>query len=133
VDWVTPNWSELAVLTGQRVSTALEAETAADLLGTRYPHLYVVVTGGDQEIPTDILRLPSGEFHRFQGERIQTTSTHGTGCAFSSALLAEIIFGNSPILAVQNAKLYVAEAIRSAPCLGHGRGPLNLLWPLMRS
>jgi len=130
VQWVTPNWAELAVLTGTNVSSLADAEASAHLLGERYPNLYVVVTAGDQPAPVDLLRLPSGEVHRFHGEHIQTTSTHGTGCAFSSALLSRIILRDTPDFAVQNAKNYVAEALRSAPGLGHGKGPLNLLWPL---
>jgi hydroxymethylpyrimidine/phosphomethylpyrimidine kinase len=133
VDWITPNWSELAVLTGEPVSSLLEVESAACLLGSHYPHLYVVVTGGDQATPTDLLRLPSGEIHYVPGEHIPSTSTHGTGCAFSSALLSEIILGKSPIQAVISAKSYVTESIRSAPGIGHGRGAMNLLWPLTRS
>jgi len=133
VNWITPNWPELAILSGLPVSSLLEAEAAADSLGTHYPHLYVVVTGGDQSSPVDLLRLPRGEFHTFPGDHIQTTSTHGTGCAFSSALLSRIILGDSPVLAVQRAKDYVAQAIRSAPRIGHGRGPLNLLWPLTKA
>ncbi len=133
VNWITPNWPELAILSGLPVSSTAQAEAAADSLGTHYPHLYVVVTGGDQSSPIDLLRLPTGEFHTFPGDHIQTSSTHGTGCAFSSALLSRIILGDSPVLAVQRAKDYVAQAIRSAPRIGHGRGPLNLLWPLTKA
>jgi hydroxymethylpyrimidine/phosphomethylpyrimidine kinase len=133
VNWITPNWPELAILSGLPVSSLAEAEYAAETLGRSYPHIYVIVTGGDQDKPVDLLRLPTGEFHRFLGEHIQTTSTHGTGCAFSSALLSRIILGDFPVLAVQRAKDYVAQAIRSAPSIGHGRGPLNLLWPLTKA
>jgi hydroxymethylpyrimidine/phosphomethylpyrimidine kinase len=132
VDWITPNWSELAVLSGLPVSSIAEAEAAANALGNLYPHLYLVVTGGDQSQPTDLLRLPSGQFHHLPGTHLETTSTHGTGCAFSSALLSRIILGDAPVLAVKAAKAYVTEAIRSAPAIGHGRGPLNLLWPLTK-
>lgn len=130
LQWITPNWPELATLTATTVTSVAEAEASAHLLGERYPQLYVVVTGGDQSSPVDLLRLPNGEVHHLTGEHIQTTSTHGTGCAFSSALLSRIIFGDTPRISVQNAKNYVAEALRSAPGLGHGKGPLNLLWPL---
>lgn len=131
VTWITPNWPELAVLAGRSVSSIADAEAAASLLGKAYPDLYLVVTGGDQDRPVDLLRLPDGQFHHLAGEHIESTSTHGTGCAFSSALLAEIILGKTPISAVQRAKSYVEQAIRSAPLVGHGRGPLNLLWPLL--
>ncbi len=128
--WVTPNWPELSALTGLPIHTLAEAETATHALAARHPHLHIVATGGDHTEPTDLLRLPTGEVHRFIGEHIATTSTHGTGCAFSSALLSRLVLGDTPVAAVHAAKRYVAEALRRAPGHGHGRGPLNLLWPL---
>jgi hydroxymethylpyrimidine/phosphomethylpyrimidine kinase len=130
VGWITPNWAELAALTGISVSSLQQAEAASDILGKLYPTLFIVVTGGSCDLPVDILRLPSGEFYQFSGEHIETSSTHGTGCAFSSALLSRLILGDGPVAAVQTAKDYVTEAIRRAPHIGHGKGPLNLLWPL---
>ena len=130
VDWITPNWDELAVLGGMPVGSLEAANRAADSLGKRHPRLHVVATGGDQEETVDLLRAPGGAVQTFRGERVETTSTHGTGCAFSAALLSRLILGDAPAKAVANAKAYVTEALRSAPGLGRGRGPLNLLWPL---
>ena len=130
VGWITPNWRELSVLTGERIRTIEEASRAADALGKPHPGLHVVATGGDQAEPVDLLRTPGGAVQTFRGEKIETTSTHGTGCAFSSALLSRLILGDSPAKAVANAKTYVAEALRTAPGVGRGNGPLNLLWPL---
>jgi hydroxymethylpyrimidine/phosphomethylpyrimidine kinase len=130
VTWITPNWRELAALTGLAVTSLDEAEAAAAHLGALYGHLYIVVTAGDSPIPTDIFRLPTGEVHTLAGTHIDSTSTHGTGCAFSAALLSRLVLGDSPLDAVRAAKSYVTKAILLAPKLGHGRGPLNLLWPL---
>jgi hydroxymethylpyrimidine/phosphomethylpyrimidine kinase len=130
INWITPNWSELGVLAGTPVNSLAQAEAAAAVLAHRHPHLHIVVTGGDAEPPTDLLRMPSGELHRFPGKRIKTRSTHGTGCAFSSALLCRLLLGDTPVAAIRAAKSFVAEAMRHAPGLGHGHGPLNLLWPL---
>ena len=130
VTWITPNWQELQRLSGVEVVTAEDAEEAAAKLGARHPHLHIVVTGGDQTKPQDLLRLPDGTLHRFAGEHIETRSTHGTGCAFSAALLCGLILGREPVGAVRAAKEFVAQALRRAPGLGHGRGPLDLLWPL---
>lgn len=132
VRWVTPNWVELSVLAGLPVRTLEQAKEAADAVGRRHPGLHIVATGGDQNEPTDLLRVPGGAVQVFCGERIATTATHGTGCAFSSALLSRLILGDAPATAVSRAKAYVTEGLRSAPRLGHGRGPLNLLWPLRR-
>jgi hydroxymethylpyrimidine/phosphomethylpyrimidine kinase len=130
VTWITPNWSELSALTSQPVETLAQAEAATQHLAARHPHLHIVATAGDHAQPTDLLRLPSGDFHRFAGEHLDSTSTHGTGCAFSSALLCHLVLRDTPIEAVRNAKHFVTEAIRNAPNLGHGKGPLNLFWHL---
>ena len=131
VSWITPNWAELAVLASRKVQFAPDAEVALHVLGERYPHLHIVATGGDHgDQPIDLLRTPDGEIHQFPGKRIDTTSTHGTGCAFSSALLSRLMLGDAPVAAVAAAKAFVEGALRHAPGVGHGRGPMDLLWPL---
>jgi hydroxymethylpyrimidine/phosphomethylpyrimidine kinase len=130
VTWITPNWPELSSLTAQPVETLAQAEAATHSLGSRHPHLHIVATAGDDSQPTDLLRLPSGNIHRFTGEHIDSTSTHGTGCAFSSALLCLLVLRDTPVEAVRGAKHFVTEAIRHAPNLGQGKGPLNLFWHL---
>ena len=126
VTWITPNWQELSALTAQPITTLAEAEAALQKLAARHPHLHLVATAGDHHQPTDLLRLPSGEIHRFIGEHLESSSTHGTGCAFSSALLCHLVLRDNPVEAVRSAKHFVTEAIRTAPNLGHGKGPLNL-------
>jgi hydroxymethylpyrimidine/phosphomethylpyrimidine kinase len=64
------------------------------------------------------------------GERVETTSTHGTGCALSSALLCGLVLGDTD--APGSAKAYVAGALRTAVAIGKGRGPVNHLWPVRR-
>jgi hydroxymethylpyrimidine/phosphomethylpyrimidine kinase len=130
VTWITPNWSELSALTTRPIQSLSEAEAATHALAQRHPHLHIVATAGDHDQPTDLLRLPSGEIHRYIGEHLPSTSTHGTGCAFSSALLCLLVLRDTPTEAVRGAKHFVTEAIRQAPNLGQGKGPLNLLWPL---
>ena len=63
------------------------------------------------------------------GEQMVSRSTHGTGCAFSSALLSRLVLGDSGRDAAARAKEYVAEAIRRATPMGKGLGPVNHLWP----
>lgn len=133
LDWITPNWTELAVLSGRTVESPEQAEDAMHRLGRRHPRVHIVATGGDQTEPLDLLRLPSGELLRFPGEHVATSSTHGTGCAFSAALLSRLVLGDDAAVAVAGAKSYVTRALRQAPGLGHGAGPLNLLWPLTGS
>lgn len=132
-DWITPNLAELAALTGRSVpANGAETEEAARALATMAeqqgnPGLKVVVTGGHADIPSDLL-LMGNDCRWFPGERIHTNSTHGTGCAFSSALAARIALGDAPIAAVRAAKQYVAGGLRRAYPVGKGIGPLNHFW-----
>ena len=130
VDWMTPNWSELALLAGHRVEDLDAAEQALRSLGERHPLLTLVATGGDAAPPIDLLRLPDGSMQRLEGTHVPTRSTHGTGCALSSAMLARLVLGSAPLEAVGGAKAFVEGALRNAPGLGGGRGPMGLLWPL---
>jgi hydroxymethylpyrimidine/phosphomethylpyrimidine kinase len=130
VQWVTPNWMELEMLSRTAIRNLNTAEEAARTLQTRHPELNVVVTGGDQESPVDLLVPTLGDAVAFSGEHIETNATHGTGCAFSSALLAHLVRGAAPAAAVRGAKRYVEGGLRHAPGIGGGRGPMGLLWPL---
>jgi hydroxymethylpyrimidine/phosphomethylpyrimidine kinase len=136
VDWVTPNHAELGLLTGNSALTSQDdvARAAEDLqreLAVRGGRpLHILATGGDTIPPNDLLLTAEGKQHWLSGEHIETTSTHGTGCALSSALLSRLVLGDDPATAARNAKDYVAGALRSAVPIGHGRGPLNHLWPI---
>jgi hydroxymethylpyrimidine/phosphomethylpyrimidine kinase len=130
VDWITPNLDELGILTGEPVKSRGDMLPAAQRLQQMGDSLNVLATGGHLNPPDDLLLTASGEVHWLPGEYIASTSTHGTGCAFSSALLSLLVLGRHPRVAASEAKSYVAEAIRSAAPIGHGRGPLNHLWPL---
>ena len=126
VDWVTPNLEELAILSGSEVKLREQMPAGAEALRQRYPRLSVLATGGHLERPDDLLLTAAGDQHWLPGEYIESTGTHGTGCALSSALLANLVLGDQPLQAASRAKQYVAAAIGAAPRLGHGRGPLNL-------
>jgi hydroxymethylpyrimidine/phosphomethylpyrimidine kinase len=132
-NWITPNLAELGILTGREIpangeeteNLALELYRMATSLGN--PGLKIVVTGGHATKPDDLL-LIDGIARWFPGEWIETNSTHGTGCTFSSALAARIALGDEPIQAVEKAKGYVTGALRTAHLIGAGRGPLNHSW-----
>ena len=92
--------------------------------------LNIVVTGGHLDPPDDYLLTAGGESLWISGERVETTATHGTGCAFSSALLCRLVAGDSPVLATTGAKDYVTAALRAAYPVGRGKGPMNHLYRL---
>ncbi|WP_263385190.1 bifunctional hydroxymethylpyrimidine kinase/phosphomethylpyrimidine kinase [Granulicella arctica] len=130
VDWVTPNLDELGVLTDRVVTTHEQMLAAGRGLRERFPRLNVLATGGHLDQPDDLLLSVEGEEHWIKGEAVITTSTHGTGCVLSSALLSQLVLGVGPREAAGKAKRYVTEALRRAVPIGHGRGPTNLLWRL---
>lgn len=137
VGWVTPNLSELGVLTGMEVAGQEAVRDGARRLAELVrelgnPELNVVVTGGDAERPDDFLRTAEGEEQWFAGERVETRATHGTGCSFSSALLCRVVMGDGAAAAVAAAKQYVREAMEAAYPVGKGKGPLHHLYGLER-
>jgi hydroxymethylpyrimidine/phosphomethylpyrimidine kinase len=130
VDWVTPNLEELGVLTGRRVERREDVLEAAEVLRGMGEGLNVMATGGHLRPPDDLVLGAGGEVCWLVGEEIVSRSTHGTGCALSSALLSRLVLGDSGVVAAGGAKGYVTEAIRRAVPLGQGHGPVEHLWPL---
>ncbi len=116
---ITPNLAEAEALTG--LSDMRKAAQELCKMGARA----ALVKGGHLEgAPIDILYSES-EWHEFSGPRIQTRHTHGTGCTFSAAIVAQLACGISLVESVRRAKLYITEAIRTNPGLGGGAGPVN--------
>ena len=123
---LTPNAPEAAVLTGVAVESVDDLGRAADVL-LALGASAVLLKGGHLAGDTvvDLLRTADGDEWRFESERIQSRSTHGTGCTLASAIAAGIAEGLRLSDAVERARSYVLEAIRTAPGLGTGHGPLN--------
>jgi hydroxymethylpyrimidine/phosphomethylpyrimidine kinase len=71
--------------------------------------------------------LYDGDIRTFRHQRLDITSTHGTGCTLSAAITAQLAKGESLHAAVRRSINYVHNAIASAPGLGSGHGPLNHL------
>lgn len=121
---ITPNIDEAAALTGLPVENVEQMQAAAvqlHRLGARN----VIITGGHLDPPVDLLSAAGQEIKLFPGTKIGGASTHGTGCAFATALACNLALGRSLVNATQAAKQYVANAIRTAVPLGKGNGPLN--------
>ena len=127
---LTPNLPELSQLTGAPVAGEGEAIAAAEALralGARW----VLVKGGHGADPArvvDLLVGPGG-VQRFEGPRLSTPSTHGTGCVLSSLLAAGLAQGLAVPAAVAQARGLLREALGAAVPLGAGAGPC-LVWPL---
>jgi len=122
---VTPNAVEAERITGIKVTDRESMMRAAEQILALGPRA-ALVKGGDMsgDNVTDILIDESG-MRVFEGERIRSRNTHGTGCTLSAALASLLALGHQMRGAVAVARSYVVEGIRSAPGLGHGFGPLN--------
>ncbi len=127
---LTPNAPEAAALTGLVVETTDDLRRAGETL-LALGAAAVLMKGGHVagDTVTDVLMTPGGET-TFSGPRIETRHTHGTGCTLSSACAAGLAEGLPLEQAVGRAWGYTAEAIRRAPGLGGGHGPLDHGWPL---
>jgi hydroxymethylpyrimidine/phosphomethylpyrimidine kinase len=68
----------------------------------------------------------------FETQRIDTNSTHGTGCTLASAIAAHLSQGVDLEEAVERARAYLLQAILTAPGFGKGHGPLNHAWPVQK-
>jgi len=148
---VTPNIPEAEMLSGITIRTEEDRREAARRIFGHGP-VYVVITGGHAPVrwgsaslsdearratseagPSDLIidLVYDGEvFTEYAGERVAGRHTHGTGCAFSAALAAQLALGRSVHEALPLAQQYVAGAIRHAPGLGRGAGPMHHFWRL---
>jgi len=142
---VTPNVPEAEALSGRRISSAEDARDAARAIrdmgvaaviitgghvsgsGFRVPGSGFGVKRAEEDDVVDLL-FDGHEFHEFRASRIDSLHTHGTGCAFASAVAAGLALGHTLADAAQRAQQYVGGAIAHAPGLGHGRGPLDHFW-----
>jgi hydroxymethylpyrimidine/phosphomethylpyrimidine kinase len=124
---VTPNAHEAAVLTGVKVETVDEMKQAAAQLKEMGAKA-VVVTGGHLKPTTDVLLASNGDCQTFKSERVDSTFTHGTGCAFASSIASHLALGRALSEAVLLAKAYVTAAIANGYPVGKGINPVNHMY-----
>lgn len=128
----TPNVPEAAALCGfaiESVDDMKKAARAIRAMGARN----VVVKGGHLAGDAVDILYDGKDFHTYAVPRIATADTHGTGCTYSAAIATALARGESVHGAVESAKRYITEAIRSSLRLGSGHGPTNHLAPITSS
>lgn len=122
---VTPNIPEGEILAGMKIENEddmIEASKRIQKLGAKN----VLMKGGHRlDNCTDILVLEDGKIVRYEGSRIDTKNTHGTGCTLSSTIASLIAKGYSIEESVKIGKEYITEAIRNSFAIGHGVGPVG--------
>jgi hydroxymethylpyrimidine/phosphomethylpyrimidine kinase len=126
-DVVTPNVDEMAALTSLEVKNPAQMKEAAGRLhemGARA----VVVTGGHLDQAIDVLSVRGEKTQTYRANRVDSPNTHGTGCAFSTAITCQLALGQSLPMAMLLAKAYVLAAIQNSYAIGKGQGPVNHMW-----
>jgi hydroxymethylpyrimidine/phosphomethylpyrimidine kinase len=125
---VTPNAPEAAALTGIMVND-LDSQRRAGARLLELGAATALVKGGHiaGAVIRDVLVTADG-VEIFEGPRIETRATHGTGCTLASAIAVKLAQGGSLPEAVHAAREYLLEAIRRAPGLGAGHGPVDHAW-----
>ncbi|MBE5958770.1 MAG: bifunctional hydroxymethylpyrimidine kinase/phosphomethylpyrimidine kinase [Lachnospiraceae bacterium] len=124
-DIITPNIPEAEVLCGMKIKNAEDVEKAGTLLGERYPDTAVLIKGGHATEEANDLLIMDGNKIWIEGERIDSSNNHGTGCTLSSAIASNLAKGLEMTEAVRLAKRYVADCMRAGLNLGKGNGPLD--------
>ncbi len=144
---VTPNLPEAERIASLKIKNEKDIRKAAKIM-QRFGAKNVLIKGGHNSISdfgfwildsekTKRLRTKDkgqiardylfigNDLHIFEAEFIETNATHGTGCTLAAAIAANLALGKSLIEAVETAKKFVTEAIRTAPNLGKGHSPIN--------
>ncbi len=121
---VTPNIPEAERITGLRITNEQDMREAARVMRNKGARAVLVKGGHLAGEAIDVLD-DEGRVTIFHGARIETKNTHGTGCTLAAAIAACLAHELDLENAVEAAKRFVADAIRHAPQLGHGHGPVN--------
>ena len=129
-DVITPNVDEAAAITGLQVRDLEEMKAASAKLHEMSASA-LVITGGHLEKAIDLLSFTTRrgiEQEVFKAERQRSNSTHGTGCAFSTAMACHLALDRGLAEAALLAKTYVTAAISNGHPLGRGTGPVHHLY-----
>jgi hydroxymethylpyrimidine/phosphomethylpyrimidine kinase len=125
---VTPNIPEAEALADMTIASDDDRRTAARRIAA-LGAAAVIVTGGHVASADIVDLLYDGQrFLEFRTERVAGRGTHGTGCTFAAALAARLALGTPLAEAIPLVQQYIAGAIRSAPGIGRGHGPMDHFW-----
>lgn len=130
VTLLTPNIVEAEILAGMRIDSRTDSLIAANRLRKQGIRNVLIKGGHLPDSPCDVLVGESGDSF-LEGDRIVSSNLHGTGCTLSSAIASQLVLGESMQSACEKSKRWIEQAIRLAPQLGKGVGPLNHCAPVV--
>ena len=123
-DLITPNLHEAALLSGIDLVDANAAEQAASRLAAMGPKAVLIKGGGDPAWGGRDLLWNQGGLQWLEGERVNTTHSHGSGCTLAAAITANLAQQVALPDAIERARRYVRSALQQSLAIGHGQGPL---------
>lgn len=126
---ITPNIPEAEVLANRQIASPAHAQEAAKAIAALGPSTVIIKGGHLPGSPTDLV-YHDGQFTPFEGTRIDTKNTHGTGCTFSAAITAFLAYGFETLEAIRLAKTYIQNALEQSVAIGEGHSPVNHFAPL---
>ena len=127
---ITPNIPEAEVLFGAKIDGPQAQEEAAKAVAQATGVAVLVKGGHGANDANDVLGRPDGSVTWFNGERVDTANTHGTGCTLSSAIACGLARGFSLEQSIDQAKRYLTGALTAGLDLGKGSGPMDHMWQL---
>lgn len=126
---VTPTSAEAEVLANRRIASPAHAQEAAKAIAALGPKTVIIKGGHLPGSPTDLV-YHEGIFTPFEGTRVDTNNTHGTGCTFSAAITAFLALGIPTLESIRLAKSYIQNALEQSVSIGEGNSPVNHFAPL---
>jgi hydroxymethylpyrimidine/phosphomethylpyrimidine kinase len=125
---LTPNIPEAEVLAGMSINSFADMQSAAVRIRAMGPRVVLIKGGHLEGIDSVDVACTATETFTISRRRIETRHTHGTGCTLASAIAANLALGLDDRIAIERARDYLDGAIRHAPEIGRGHGPLNHFW-----
>jgi len=129
---ITPNIPEAEALTGKKIDTEVDIESAAKLLHDTYGCNVLIKGGHGINDANDYMYEETGGTW-FRSKRINNPNTHGTGCTLSSAIAANLAMGQELKSAIRLSKEYLTGALADGLDLGKGSGPMNHMYLLKKT
>ncbi|MBP2025039.1 bifunctional hydroxymethylpyrimidine kinase/phosphomethylpyrimidine kinase [Peptoniphilus stercorisuis] len=123
-DLLTPNIPEAEKIAGIEIKNRDDMKKAAKIINEKGCKNVLIKGGHSLDDVTDVL-YSNGIFYNFEGKRINTKNTHGTGCTLSSAIASNLSLGYSMEESIKRAKKYINMAIENSLEIGKGHGPTN--------
>ncbi len=122
---ITPNIPEAEVISGLQIKNEKDMEEAAKLINSRFGCAVLLKGGHRVNDANDVLCDKAGNITWFEGERISTVNTHGTGCTLSSAIASNLAKEKTLSESIRLAKKYLSGALAAGLDLGKGSGPMR--------